>query len=170
MLCFFYIFKVNTEYLCSILLIILNIFYILLFFTDIDGTSNINLFIFTSISIPIRIVVLIFWLLLIVSNSWLINTFDKLNQKFINNENGRIFGSDENYKIKKFIKLSLVCGSLLLILLHIISLQSVQLYIPKPIRLNTVKLIISVIGITITSFSIYLNDNLSSNTKTITQQ
>ena len=74
-LCFVYLFKVNTEYICFILLLILNLFYILIFLTDIEGTSNVEIF---TIEIPIRIIILIQWFLLIYSNSWFINTFDKL--------------------------------------------------------------------------------------------
>jgi hypothetical protein len=169
-LCFVYFFKVNTEYLCSILLIILNVFYLLLFLSDIEGNSNINLFIFTPVEIPLKLIILFFWLLLIASNSWFINTLEKVHRKFSNSEKGSNFGSEENYKIKDYIKILLVCGTILLLLIHLISLQVAQSYIPKSIRMNSVKLLVIVIGLVSTSISIYMNDKLSSNTNIITQQ
>lgn len=169
-LCFVYLFKVNTEYLCSILLIILNIFYLLLFLSDIEGNSNIKLFLFTPVEIPLKLIILIFWSLLIASNSWFINTLEKVHRKFSNSEKGSNFGSEENYKIKDYIKILLVCGTILLLLVHLISLQIVQSHIPKSIRINSVKLLVIVIGLALTSVSIYMNDKLSSNTKIITQQ
>lgn len=169
-LCFVYLFKVNTEYLCSILLIILNIFYLLLFLSDIEGISNIKLFIFTPVEIPLKLIILIFWLLLIASNSWFINTLEKVHRKFSNSEKGSNFGSEENYKIKEYIKILLVCGTILLLLVHLISLQIVESYIPKSIRINSVKLLIIAVGLVLTSISIYMNDKLSSNTNIITQQ
>lgn len=169
-LCFVYLFKVNTEYLCSILLIILNIFYLLLFLSDIEGNSNIKLFLFTPVEIPLKLIILIFWSLLIASNSWFINTLEKVHRKFSNSEKGSNFGSEENYKIKDYVKILLVCGTILLLLVHLISLQIVQSHIPKSIRINSVKLLVIVIGLALTSVSIYMNDKLSSNTKIITQQ
>jgi hypothetical protein len=168
-LTFVCLFKSNTEYLCSILLLILNIFYLLLFLSDVEVTSTLKLFIFIPIEIPIRFIILIIWSLLIVSNSWFINTIDKLHRKLDNTEKGMDFGSIAISEIKKYVKIFLVCSSILLVLLHVISLQNLQQYIPSIVRVNTVKLVILAGGIMFSSLSIYLNDNLSSITNIITQ-
>lgn len=159
-LCFVYLFKVNTEYICFILLLILNLFYILIFLSDIEGTSNVEIF---TLEIPIRIIILILWFLLIYSNSWFINTFDKLRRKF-NNETGAGFGTP-NYNAKNLIKIYLVLGSILLILLHLVSVKDIPTIIPT----NSVKILLSVSGIMITCFSFGLNSELSSYTKILTQ-
>jgi hypothetical protein len=100
---------------------------------------------------------------LIYSNSWFINTFDKLRKKF-NNEKNADFGIP-NYNAKNLIKIYLVFGSTLLILLHLVSVKDIPTIIP----INRVKVLLSFSGIIITGFSFGLNSELSSYTKILTQ-
>ena len=163
-LCFIYIFSVRTEYVCLILLICLNLFYVLLFLGDINKSVLIQIFIY---KIPVRIIILLLWLLLMVSNSWLINTFRILRAKFSNSDTGIDLGSKSNYKTKNQIILLLVCSVTLLLFLHLLSISVLPTLNPA---INVLTLIIIVVCCILTSITIQLNDQLSSNTKIITTQ
>ena len=77
LLCFVYLFYPNTEYVCLIFLMILNLFYVLLFYSDVDNLSQIVLH---SINIPMKLVIILWWLSLLISNSWFINTYRNLRK------------------------------------------------------------------------------------------
>lgn len=172
-LCFIYIFYINTQYICLILLIVLNLFYILLFYSDINNDSVMKLFVFFPLEIPVRIIILFWWLLLMSSNSWLINTLSTLRKKFIDNDTGINLGKESNYENKNHLIIFLVCSTVLLWILHLLSTQNIRTLFPKfsgfP-TINTVNVIIIVSGLALTSVSLFLNDKLESNTKIVTTQ
>jgi hypothetical protein len=163
-LCFIYIFSLRTEYVCLILLICLNLFYVLLFLSDINKSVLIQIFIY---KIPVRIIILLLWLLLMVSNNWLINTFRILRAKFTNSDTGIDLGSKKNHKTKNQIILLLVCSVILLLFLHLLSISVLPTLNPAT---NVLTLIIIVVCLILTSITIHLNDELSSNTRIITTQ
>lgn len=167
-LCFVYLFIVNTEYVCLILLVSLNLFFILLFFHDIEGSSSIKLFAFYPLEIPARLIILIWWLLLVASNSWLINTYEILRKKFKNEEKINL-GSKNNYELKSQIIILIVSSTILFLFFHLLSTQGIESYMKSFSKVNTLKLIISVAGIISISVSMFLNDEFASNMKTITQ-
>lgn len=173
LLCFVYLYYLNTEYICIILLIFLNLFYLLLFYNDIDDYSTVKLFLFVPLEFPVRIIILIWWVLLIISNSWLINTMSILRKKFIHKETGINLGKKSNYMTKNYLLASLICGTILFWVLHLSSTQNTQRLIPKfsgSPSINTVNVIVISLGIVIISVSLFLNDQLTSNTKIITTQ
>ncbi len=163
LLCFVYLFFPNTELVCLIFLTILNIFYLVLFYNDINNYGQID---FLSLKIPTRIVVILWWLSLMISNSWFINTYRNLRKKFENSVSGIKLG-EKNNNIKKHILILLVCNMILFLFLHLLSIQNIEIRI---ISLNMVKIIITFTGVTISSILLYLNNELSTNTKIITTQ
>lgn len=156
-LCFVYLFSVNTEYICLILLLFLNLFYILLYYNDVDN-SSLELFFMIPFQIPVRMILFIWWLLIIISNSWILNTFGILHKKF--GREGVNFGSKKNHQMKNTILATLLISTVLLWVLHMISIMDLPL-------VGSMKIVLIMIGITITSISVYLNDELESNTKVI---
>lgn len=161
-LCFVYIFFKNTEYVCLVLLLCLNIFYILLFSGDI-GNTTIDLFIFYTLNIPTRVMTLLLWVLIMISNSWLIMTLMTLRSKFLNSDSGINLGSKYNYIIKDKIIIFLICSSIAMLSLHLLSVAQIP-FIPN----NRLKLIVLIAGFLLTTVSLQLNNELSSNTKIIT--
>ena len=166
-LCFVYLFFPNTEYVCLIFLLILNLFYAMLFYSDVHNWSKID---FLSIKIPMKIVIIMWWLSLMISNSWMINTYGNLRKKFENSESGINIGV-KNHDIKKQILILLVCNIALFLFLHLLSIHGDE---PKKsaklILENTIKIITTLSGVAISSVLLYLNDKLSTNTKIITTQ
>ena len=166
-LCFVYLFYPNTEYVCLIFLMILNIFYVLLFLSDVDNLSQIDIL---SINIPMRVVIILWWLSLLISNSWLINTYRNLRKKFENSESGINIG-ENNKNIKKQILILLVCNIILFVFVHLLSMQGVESTgSAKIVSKNTIKIITTLSGVAISTTLLYLNDKLSTNTKIITTQ
>ena len=166
-LCFVYLFYPNTEYVCLIFLMILNIFYVLLFLSDVDNLSQIDIL---SINIPMRVVIILWWLSLLISNSWLINTYRKLRKKFENSESGINIG-ENNKNIKKQILILLVCNIILFVFVHLLSMQGVESTgSAKIVSKNTIKIITTLSGVAISTTLLYLNNKLSTNTKIITTQ
>ena len=172
LLCFVYLFYPNTEYVCLIFLMILNLFYVLLFYSDVDNLSQIVLH---SINIPMKLVIILWWLSLLISNSWFINTYRNLRKKFEKSESGINVG-DKNHNIKKQILILLVCNIILFLFVHLLSIKwgDVSEILPKSstkfVSINTIKIITTLSGVAISSLLLYLNNTLSTNTKIITTQ
>ena len=168
-LCFVYLFYPNTEYVCLIFLMMLNIFYVLLFYSDVNSQIVIH-----SMEIPMKIVIILWWLSLLVSNSWLINTYINLRKKNGNSESGIDIG--DNNQTKKQILILLVCDIILFIFVHLLSIkwgdETVTLSKPstKLVSINTIKIFTTLSGIAISSVLFYITNNLSSHTKIITTQ
>lgn len=165
-LCFVYLFYPNTEYVCLIFLMILNLFYVLLFLGDVNNLSQIDIL---SINIPMRVVIILWWLSLLISNSWLINTYRNLRKKFENSESGINIG-ENNKNIKKQILILLVCNIILFVFVHLLSMQVESPGSAKIMSKNTIKIITTLSGVAISTILLYLNDKLSTNTKIITTQ
>ena len=168
-LCFVYLFYPNTEYVCLIFLMMLNIFYVLLFYSDVNSQIVIH-----SMEIPMKIVIILWWLSLLVSNSWLINTYINLRKKNGNSESGIDIG--DNNQTKKQILILLVCDIILFIFVHLLSIkwgdETVTLSKPstKLVSINTIKIFTTLSGIAISSVLFYITNNLSSHTMIITTQ
>ena len=169
-LCFVYLFYPNTEYVCLIFLMMLNIFYVLLFYSDVNSQIVIH-----SMEIPMKIVIILWWLSLLVSNSWLINIYVNLRKKNGYSESGIDIG-DKNKNIKKQILILLVCDIILFIFVHLLSIkwgdETVTLSKPstKLVSINTIKIFTTLSGIAISSVLFYITNNLSSHTMIITTQ
>ena len=168
-LCFVYLFYPNTEYVCIIFLMMLNIFYVPLFYADVNSQIVIH-----SMEIPMKIVIILWWLSLLVSNSWLINTYINLRKKNGNSESGIDIG--DNNQTKKQILILLVCDIILFIFVHLLSIEwgDESKKISKPstklVSINTIKIFTTLSGIAISSVLFYITNNLSSHTKIITTQ
>jgi hypothetical protein len=166
-LCFVYLFYPNTEYVCLIFLMMLNIFYVLLFYADVNSQIVIH-----SMEIPMKIVIILWWLSLLVSNSWLINTYINLRKKIGNSESGIDIG--DNNQTKKQILILLVCNIILFVFAHLLSIKLSDVREKPPptkfVSLNTIKIITTLSGVAISSVLFYLTGNLSSHTKIITTQ
>ena len=169
-LCFVYLFYPNTEYVCIIFLMMLNIFYVPLFYADVNSQIVIH-----SMEIPMKIVIILWWLSLLVSNSWLIKIYVNLRKKIGYSESGIDIG-DKNKNIKKQILILLVCDIILFIFVHLLSIEwgDESKKISKPstklVSINTIKIFTTLSGIAISSILLYLTDILSSHTKIITTQ
>ena len=169
-LCFVYLFYPNTEYVCLIFLMMLNIFYVPLFYADVNSQIVIH-----SMEIPMKIVIILWWLSLLVSNSWLINIYVNLRKKNGYSESGIDIG-DKNKNIKKQILILLVCDIILFIFVHLLSIEwgDESKKISKPstklVSINTIKIFTTLSGIAISSVLFYITNNLSSHTKIITTQ
>lgn len=168
-LCFVYIFYPNTEYICFIILIVLNLFYLLLFYNDIDTRSSINVL---SLEIPVKMVIILWWLSLMSSNAWLIDTYRKLRVNFEKIETGINLGERKNYVMKNQIIILLIFNIILFLFLHLLSIQysSQKSVVIDLIPKNMIKIIITLSGVVISSTLLYLNNELSTNTKIITTQ
>ena len=162
-LCFVYLFYPNTEYVCIIFLMMLNIFYVPLFYADVNSQIVIH-----EMKIPMKIVIILWWLSLLVSNSWLINTYVNLRKKVGYSESGIDIG--DNNQTKKQILILLVCDIILFIFVHLLSIQESSSGPAKIMSKNTIKIITTLSGVAISSVLFYLTDNLSSHTKIITTQ
>lgn len=173
-LCFVYLFYPNTEYVCLIFLLILNFFYVLLFLSDVNNLSRIDIL---SIEIPMKIVIILWWSSLLISNSWLINTYINLRKKFENSASGINIG-ENNKNIKKQILILLVCNIILFVFVHLLSIEesssvSAKIMSKNTIDImskNTMKIITTLSGVALSAILFYLNDKLSTNTKIITTQ
>jgi hypothetical protein len=144
-----------------------------LFYSDVSGASSID---FLSIKIPMQLVIILWWLSLTISNSWLINTYRDLRKKFENSVSGINIG-ENNHNIKKQILILLVCNIILFVFAHLLSIKwgeapegSTRLSSTKFVSKNTIKIITTLSGVAISSTLLYLNDKLSTNTKIITTQ
>ena len=116
-----------------------------------------------------RVVIILWWLSLLISNSWLINTYRNLRKKFENSESGINIG-ENNKNIKKQILILLVCNIILFVFVHLLSIQESSSGAAKIMSKNTIKIITTLSGVAISTTLLYLNDKLSTNTKIITTQ
>jgi hypothetical protein len=140
--------------------------------SDLDASSD-NKIVLPSINIPMKIVIILWWLSLLISNSWLINTYRNLRKKFENSESGINIG-ENNKNIKKQILILLVCNIILFVFAHLLSIKLSDVREKPPptkfVSLNTIKIITTLSGVAISSVLFYLTGNLSSHTKIITTQ
>jgi hypothetical protein len=140
-----------------------------LFYADVNSQIVIH-----SIEIPMKIVIILWWLSLLVSNSWLINTYINLRKKIGNSKSGIDIG--DNNKTKKQILILLVCDIILFIFVHLLSIEwgdeskKLSKLSTKLVSINTIKIFTTLSGIAISSILLYLTDILSSHTKIITTQ
>lgn len=169
-LCFIYLFQVNTEYPSMILLALLNFVYILVHFISVSET-NVKILGF---EVPLRVIILIIWSLLMMANIWLVKTYINLRATFSKKGEKINLGKKENFEDKKNLKFMLVYGTISLLMLHILSdyngvLMSI---ISKRANClaerNTMKIVFSAIGLVTSFASALLSDRFSSNTNIIT--
>lgn len=96
-----------------------------------------------------------------------------LRKKFFDKETGINLGKESNYRIKKYLINSLICGTIFFWILHLSSMKNIRELIPNlsmfPTQ-NKTNLAIIALGIVASSASLFLNDQLASNTKIITTQ
>lgn len=163
LLCFIFFYNKNTEHLCFILLIVLHTCFLFLLFTSPDNGTFLKLIPFFGWDgkIPLKIVFFCSWGLLVVANSFIINTYRLLHATFAPKEKQIHFGAKQNYKDKEILKISFIFSTVLLFSLYLTS---------KYLRLgnfNYYLILLTVLSLTSSSFSLYISERLAQNTKNI---
>lgn len=183
-LCIVYMYKPNTEYMCFILFIVLHVFLLILFFgSSVKNIgSSIKIFPFDigiwNGFVPIKFIFIIGWILLLVANSILIQTYRVLHAAFGTVGQPIDLGDSDNYLSKDNLKIFMIITTILLWILMTFNSVNVENILQKTkfnIFLNNIKqiknsssLIIAISTLLFSSLSVYLSQQLGSNTRTIT--
>jgi hypothetical protein len=127
--------------------------------------------------VPLKSIFIVSWILLMVANSLLINTYRILYTQYAKVEQPIDLGDPKNYITKDRLKITMICNTILLWILLIYSeyvgeksqtkpSQYVSM-IYKGFEINNQMVFLSAISITFSCLNIYLSDKLSKNTNKI---
>lgn len=189
-LCFIFLEKTNTEYICYILFLVLHIFLLTLFISSgmAKGIGNMITVIPFNIlmwdgKVPINIIFILGWALLFVATSILINTYRVLHKAFSSIDKPIDLGDFKNYTIKEHLKIFMIVSTILLWVLftfNVINTDYVN-FSNKKSRIsyiidqfikakNNILIFVSFGTLVLSSSSVFLSQQLSINTMTITTQ
>lgn len=154
-LCFIFIFREKTEYLCFILLLTLNIFLMIMMLVSKIIVSE-NDYIFEK---TMKIVFAIDWILLFISNIQIIDIYRKMSVAY--QKIGEPINLGESTSKKNLFKLLLVLSTICLILLFIITIT------PPSFRYGSLIILFSIIAIFLSCICLYLSNYISVRTDSI---
>ena len=182
-LCCVFMYKPNTEYVCFILFLVLHIIFLILFFSSGVGMGNMvrvlpfELVIWNGY-IPISMIFIIGWILELVANSILIQTYRVLHSTFGTVGKPVDLGDPKNYNLKDNLKKTMIISTFFLSLLFTFNNNSNLLIVNPKSRIdkifnqiikskNNILVIITVGTLVFSSLSVYFAQILGGNTKTI---
>lgn len=162
--CLVYLYRVNSEYPSMILLALVNFVYIFFYFPIISNDASLVIF---RLKIPVQLMILINWSLLMVANIWSINNNMDIRNKFSKKNQKANLGKKKNYTDKMNLKILITCGTLSVLVLHLLSLES---FVPKLSYSNIgiARLVSSVVGLAFSIASVQLSGEIIENTRIIT--
>lgn len=171
-LTFFFMYNKNSEYLCILLLMCLHIIFLLQFVTLNRKHYSLQILpssIFGSMQyfVPFGMIFLLLWILVLITISFLINTYRRL---YASVEKGINLGDSKNYDIKNYIKIMTIFLTFFLWIvfcIEIFDLSFITKYNFYPIITTNINLIPIVVFL-VAFYSIYLAIKLHNNTRIIT--
>jgi hypothetical protein len=185
MLCFLFLQKKNSEYMCLILFLVLHILLFFLFVTD--AMKGVGIFItiipFSSSlwngKISTNLIFEISWTLLLISHSLLINTYRVLHKAFLVVGKSIDLGDVSNYSLKDNLKVFMITTTVflwMLILINIFDYNSTTSQTSSKMKRlwfitkNNTAITVSVGALVFSSLSVYYSQLLMKRTSIITTQ
>jgi hypothetical protein len=163
-LCFVYLYAINSEYPSMILLTLLNFVYLFFYFPRISKESSIKAFVVYPLKISIRVIIIVSWLLLMVANIWLINHHSALRVQNFKKKQRSNLGKVKNTD-KTNLKIVITCGTLSILMLHLLSDNGdLESMLPPFLssKINMAKIGLSIVGLALSLTSAQLSSELSS--------
>ena len=158
--CLVYLYRVNSEYPSMILLALVNFVYIFFYFPIISNDASLVIF---RLKIPVQLMILINWSLLMVANIWSINNNMAIRNKFSKKNQKANLGKKKNYTDKMNFKILITCGTISVLVLHLLSLESLS----SP-NFGIARIVSSVVGLAFSIASVQLSGEIIENTRIIT--
>ena len=162
--CLIYLHTVNSEYPSMILLALVNFVYIFFYFPIISKDASLVIF---RLKISVWLMILINWSLLMVANIWSINNYIAIRNKFSKKNQKADLGKKKNYTDKMNLRFFITCGTISVLVLHLLSLES---FIPQLLSPNVgiARIVSSVVGLAFSIASVQLSGEIIENTRIIT--
>lgn len=167
-ICIFYMYKPNTEYLCFILFLILHIFLLLLFLTS-RNMGRFNTITLFNAELPIGFFFTIAWILLVVANSMIIQTYRSLHIIFEKVGKPVDLGDLNNVILKDYLKICMIVSTFLLLTLF--TFNEINIKLMDTLSNNTMnKILIGVSSgaLLYSCLSVYIANLIGVITNTIT--
>ena len=158
--CLIYLYAFNSEYPSMILLALVNFVYIFFYFPIISKDASLVIF---RLKISVWLMILINWSLLMVANIWSINHYMAIRNKFSKKSQKVNLGKKQNYTDKMNLKVFITCGTISVLVLHLLSLESLS----SP-NFGIARIVSSVVGLAFSIASVQLSGEIIENTRIIT--
>jgi hypothetical protein len=163
LLCFIFMFKKNTEHLCFILLLVLNVF---LFIMLLSLKSPAKIFLlpqrFLDVQVSMNFLFIIPWVFIITANSQLVNTYRVIHKA--SESTGKTIKLGNNAVYKDNLKIFLIFSTISIGLIYI----SIFNYIQNE-KYNSIVILIGIISLISSIISLYISNNLANRTELISK-